>query len=103
MARLGARVALGYGRDEAAAQRGAGRDAAATASSLGADLAKEGEAEKLVARADEALSGLDVLVANHGIWKRAPIESMTAAQWDETLASNLPSVRACAARRRGAC
>ncbi|HEY8232554.1 MAG TPA: SDR family NAD(P)-dependent oxidoreductase [Vicinamibacteria bacterium] len=93
MTRLGARVALGYGRDEAAAREAL----AATGGDgvvLGADLAKEGEAEKLVARADEALSGLDVLVANHGIWKRAPIESMTAAQWDEMLVTNLSSVRA---------
>jgi 3-oxoacyl-[acyl-carrier protein] reductase len=93
MTRLGARVALGYGRDEAAAREAL----AATGGDgvvLGADLAKEGEAEKLVSRADEALSGLDVLVANHGIWKRAPIESMTAAQWDEMLVTNLSSVRA---------
>jgi 3-oxoacyl-[acyl-carrier protein] reductase len=93
MTRLGARVALGYGRDEKAAREAL----AATGGDgvvLGADLEKEGEAEKLVARADQALSGLDVLVANHGIWKRAPIESMTAAQWDEMLVTNLSSVRA---------
>jgi len=93
MTRLGARVALGYGRDEKAAREAL----AATGGDgvvLGADLEKEGEAEKLVARADQALSGLDVLVANHGIWKSAPIESMTAAQWDEMLVTNLSSVRA---------
>jgi len=47
-----------------------------------------------VARAEEALGPLDVLVANHGIWKRAAIESMTAAEWNETLCTNLGSVRA---------
>jgi 3-oxoacyl-[acyl-carrier protein] reductase len=93
MTRLGARVALGYGRDEKAAREAL----AATGGDgfvLGADLEKEGEAEKLVARADQALSGLDVLVANHGIWKRAAIESMSAEQWDEMLDTNVGAVRA---------
>jgi 3-oxoacyl-[acyl-carrier protein] reductase len=93
MARLGARVGVGYGRDEAAAR--ATLDQAGDAGVvLGADLAVDGEAERLVARAEQALGPLDILVANHGIWKRAPIESMTAAQWDEMLCTNLSSVRA---------
>jgi 3-oxoacyl-[acyl-carrier protein] reductase len=93
MARLGARVAVAYGRDEAAAR--ATLDAAGGQGVvLGADLALAGEPERLVARAEEALGPLDVLVANHGIWKRAPIDSMTAAQWDEMLVTNLSSVRA---------
>jgi 3-oxoacyl-[acyl-carrier protein] reductase len=63
---------------------------------LGADLARDGEAERLVARAEEALGPLDVLVANHGIWKRAPIDAMSGAEWDEMLDTNLGSVRALA-------
>ena len=93
MARLGARVAVGYGRDDAAARRRSGRWAEPGVV-LGADLAKRGEAERLVARAEEALGPLDVLVANHGIWKRAAIESMSAEQWDEMLDVNLGAVRA---------
>ena len=93
MARLGARVAVAYGRDEAAA-RATLDQAGGAGVVLGADLAVDGEAERLVARAEEALGPLDILVANHGIWKRAPIESMTAAQWDEMLRTNLSSVRA---------
>ena len=93
MARLGARVAVGYGRDEAAAKETLAQTGGAGVV-LGADLAKSGEAERLVARAEEALGPLDVLVANHGIWKRAPIDSMSAAQWDEMLATNLTAVRA---------
>ncbi len=96
LARLGARVAVAYARDEAAA-RATLDDAGGGGVVLGCDLAAPGEPERLVARAEEALGPLDVLVANHGIWKRAPIESMTDAQWDETLRTNLGSVRALAA------
>ncbi len=94
-ARLGARVAVGYARDEAAA----GSTVAELA--LAADLAIAGEAAGLVARAEEALGPLDVVVLNHGIWKRAPIVSMTDAEWDEMLRVNLSSVReACAEAAR---
>jgi 3-oxoacyl-[acyl-carrier protein] reductase len=93
MARLGARVAVAYGRDEAAATETLGQMGGAGVV-LGADLAKPGEAERLVARAEEALGPLDVLVANHGIWKRAAIESMSTEQWDEMLDTNLGAVRA---------
>ena len=93
LARLGARVAVAYARDAAAA-RATLREAGGAGVVLGCDLAVDGDPERLVARAEEALGPLDVLVANHGIWKRAPIESMTAAQWDEMLRTNLGSVRA---------
>ena len=32
---------------------------------------------------------LDVVVVSHGIWKRAPIASMTPDEWNETLQVNL--------------
>src|SRR5262249_32194552 len=38
---------------------------------------------------------LDILVANAGIWKRAPIERMTSRQWQEMLRVNLDSIYAC--------
>jgi 3-oxoacyl-[acyl-carrier protein] reductase len=94
--RLGARVAVAYARDEASARQAVEEVQAAgsTAVALGADLALDGEAERLVARAEEALGPLDVLVANHGIWKRAPIDTMTPVEWDEMLRVNLTSVQA---------
>lgn len=93
--RLGARVVVAYSRDEAAAREVVAEVEAAgsAAVALRADLAADGEAERLVARAEEALGALDILVANHGIWKRAPIDTMTPAQWDEMLRTNLTSVR----------
>jgi 3-oxoacyl-[acyl-carrier protein] reductase len=94
--RLGAKVALAYARDERAAREAAAEVEAAgsTAVALRADLATDGEAERLVAAAEGALGPLDVLVANHGIWKRAAIDAMTAAEWDEMVRTNLGSVRA---------
>jgi 3-oxoacyl-[acyl-carrier protein] reductase len=94
--RLGARVAVAWAQDEAAARdvvrslRAGGTDAVA----LGADLSQDGEAERLVRDAEEALGPLDILVVNHGIWRRAPIETMTSQEWDETLTVNLGSARA---------
>ncbi|MGE5126994.1 MAG: SDR family NAD(P)-dependent oxidoreductase [Betaproteobacteria bacterium] len=102
-ARLGAQVALAYAHDEAAARDTLRQVEAAgsRAVTLQADLASAGEAERLVARAEEALGPLDTLVLNHGIWKRAPIATMTAAEWEETLRVNLTSVRdACAEAAR---
>jgi len=93
--RLGARVAVAYGHDAEAARdtverlRAAGADAFA----LEADLARGGESERLVREAERVLGSLDILVVNHGIWKRAPIEEMTPEQWDETLSVNLSSAR----------
>jgi len=94
--RLGARVAVAYVRDGAAAREAVAdvEAAGSSAVALQADLAVEGEAERLVARAEDALGPLDVLVASHGIWKRAPIDTMTPSEWDEMLRVNLGSVAA---------
>jgi 3-oxoacyl-[acyl-carrier protein] reductase len=89
--RLGARVAVNYRADEAAARETVAAVVAegAQAVALRADLARPEEADRLVAEAERALGPLDVLVANHGIWKRASLEDMTPEQWEETLQVNL--------------
>jgi 3-oxoacyl-[acyl-carrier protein] reductase len=94
--RLGAKVAVAYARDEKAAREVVAEieRAGSKAVALRADLARDKEAERLLEKAEKALGPLDVLVASHGIWKRAPIDTMTAAQWDETVRTNLTSVRA---------
>jgi 3-oxoacyl-[acyl-carrier protein] reductase len=93
--RLGARVAIAYESDEAAAGAVLAelQSCGTAAVTLQADLAVPGEAERLVARAEAELGALDIVVLNHGIWRRAPIESMSAQEWDETLRVNLSSVR----------
>jgi len=89
--RLGARVAVAYRRDAEAADATAAaiRKAGGEASSLQADLADPDAAKALVDQAAARLGRLDVVVVNQGIWKRAPIETMTTAEWRETLAVNL--------------
>jgi 3-oxoacyl-[acyl-carrier protein] reductase len=92
---LGARVAVAYAHDDAAARetvadvQKAGTDAIA----LKADLGDSGGPERVVQEAEDGLGPLDILVVNHGIWKRAPIASMTGEEWDETLRVNLGSAR----------
>jgi 3-oxoacyl-[acyl-carrier protein] reductase len=96
--RLGARVAVNYVRDEAAALetvaaiRGAGGEAFAAR----ADVSDSAEAGHLVDETVSRFGSLDVLVANHGIWKRASIEAMSPEQWDETLRVNLGGIYAVA-------
>ncbi len=94
--RLGARVAVAYAHDQVAAKETVAvvREAGAEAVALEADLATSGEAERIVRETEDTLGPLDILVVNHGIWKPAPIESMTAEQWDETLRVNLWAARA---------
>jgi 3-oxoacyl-[acyl-carrier protein] reductase len=94
--RLGASVAVAYAREAEAANETVGllQAAGSRAVAIAADLAVEGAAERLLARAEEALGPVDALVVNHGIWKRSPIEAMTAGQWDEMLCVNLTSARA---------
>jgi 3-oxoacyl-[acyl-carrier protein] reductase len=89
--RLGARVAIAYARDEAAARQvvGALRAAGTDTFAARADLSDHDQAGALVAQARDRFGGLDVVVVNHGIWKRASIDAMTPAQWDETLSVNL--------------
>jgi NAD(P)-dependent dehydrogenase (short-subunit alcohol dehydrogenase family) len=91
LARLGARVAIGYVGDADAAARALDEirrwDSSATAHR--ADLSDDAAAAGLVDETVAALGGLDVLVANHGVWKRAPLSDAAPADWDETLGINL--------------
>jgi len=89
--RLGARLAVNYVRDEAAARETveAVRAAGGEAFAARANVAEPDAARRLVAETVERLGALDTLVVNHGIWKRASIDAMTPEQWDETLRVNL--------------
>jgi 3-oxoacyl-[acyl-carrier protein] reductase len=102
--RLGAAVTVHYKADASGAagvvrgiDAGGGRAVA-----VAADLAVWDEGERLVATSEEALGPLDVVVLNHGIWRGAAIDRMTASEYDEMLDSNLRgvfSVAGAAARR----
>jgi 3-oxoacyl-[acyl-carrier protein] reductase len=61
------------------------------------DVSSRSQVAKLVRNAVDRFGGLDVLVANAGIWKAAAIETMTEHQWRETIRINLDSIYACCA------
>lgn len=55
-----------------------------------ADISNPSEMERAIDKTVRALGGLDVVFANagvNGVW--APIDSITAEEWDETIAVNL--------------
>ncbi len=68
------------------------------------DLTDPAGVEALFGRADRELGGLDILVANAGVWpvEDAPIADMSDAQWRRTMGVNLDAVFYCvrAAARR---
>lgn len=111
LARAGARVAIGYRRDGAAARqvvdriRGLGGEALA----LRGDLGDAAACRDLVRTAVDKWGRLDALVLNAGVWTEGPVERMSDATWRETMRANLDScfylcraaVRPLARRRGG--
>jgi 3-oxoacyl-[acyl-carrier protein] reductase len=91
LGRLGARVAVNYVRDVAAAEATAAevRQGGAIAVALRADVSLPAAADALVGETVSRLGGLDVLVVNHGIWKHAPLADLTPEEWEETRRVNL--------------
>ncbi|MEZ5346336.1 MAG: 3-oxoacyl-ACP reductase family protein [Pyrinomonadaceae bacterium] len=59
------------------------------AAAFQADVAKVYEAEALVNKAIEEFGGLDILVANAGIWEGAPVNEMSEELWDRVIDANL--------------
>jgi 3-oxoacyl-[acyl-carrier protein] reductase len=65
-----------------------------TAVAHASDIASVDGAESLVARAADALGGIDFFVGSAGIWAPddVPLEQMTDQQWRRTMAENVDSV-----------
>jgi 3-oxoacyl-[acyl-carrier protein] reductase len=98
LAEAGARgLVINYNRDENAALRTARQCEQLGAEILlaRADVSRVRAVEKMVRATVERFGSLDILVANAGIWKEAPIEAMTEGEWDETINLNLKSIYAC--------
>jgi 3-oxoacyl-[acyl-carrier protein] reductase len=89
----GAKVMFNYqsARTQAEALAAELGDSCAT---VACDLNGLGTARDLVDETVKRFGGLDILVANHGIWPPSdePIDRMTDVQWRTTLAVNLDSV-----------
>ncbi len=89
--RKGADVAIHYFHSEHGARQTAveGEAMGRKAPLLQADLSDAAEAERLAARAAEALGGLDVLVNSAAVMERRPLADIGPADWDRTLNLNL--------------
>jgi 3-oxoacyl-[acyl-carrier protein] reductase len=84
----GSRVAIHYHTNRAPAEALADE---LSCIALQADLTQEEEAERLIPAARDALGGLDVCVANAGIWagKEVPLWQMPLDRWRTIIDGNL--------------
>lgn len=91
LADAGADVAVTYATHAADAERAASavRDRGRGAAVLQGDLTDPAVPAALVARAEETLGAVDVLVANAGRGHRSGYEELGVDDWDATLAVNL--------------
>ncbi|MEO6420526.1 MAG: SDR family oxidoreductase [Polyangiaceae bacterium] len=89
--KLGGNVAVHYHLDRPGAEDVAKeiRDGGGQAEAIAANLSVWGEGELLVSGAEARLGPIDVVVINHGIWKGAPIDAMTGADYDEMIDANV--------------
>ena len=87
LARLGAAVGFTFAAraDEA---RAVERDAG-TARAWRVDVRDPDQMARFVEEAEAEWGGIDILIANAGIWKGAAIEKMTVEEWRETIDVNL--------------
>lgn len=90
LAAAGARVAVNYARDEAAAASAVGqiRRAGGEARAFGADIADPEAARGLVAATLAAWGRLDILINNAGVWPENPAGSGDVEAWDRAFAIN---------------
>ena len=104
----GASSGIGFGVAEELAARGAAvvinyhshaepaealteqiKGAGGRAIAVGADVSDEGDVARLFEAAGQAFGRVDVLVANSGMQKDAPVAEMTVAQWRDVIDVNL--------------
>jgi NAD(P)-dependent dehydrogenase (short-subunit alcohol dehydrogenase family) len=98
LAARGADIVLGYARSREDAEQGARavRAAGRRAAVLQADLSEPAGCQALVSRAAEAFGRLDVLINMASVYRRQPLNEMTAADWDGTLNVDLRGSFLCA-------
>ncbi len=103
LAQMGATVCVHYNTDREGADRIVDEIVAAKGKAyrLRADLADWDAGLDLVAKAEAEAGPLDHVIINHGIWMEAAIDTMSEAQYDETMNANVRgafSVASAAAR-----
>ncbi len=90
----GAKVVFSYQKARSQAEALAKECGAASCHAIASNLDSPDSARVLVAEAAKHFGGLDILVANHGVWpaQDVAIDKMTDEQWRSTLAINLDAV-----------
>lgn len=98
LAASGAAVVINYHSQPEPAQKLAEEIIAAggQAISVGADVSDEQDVEKLFAETLKAFGRVDILVANSGLQKDAPIADMTLKDWNTVINVNLTGQFLCA-------
>ena len=96
LAAAGANVMVGYRSREADAKAVAGEAAAQgiSAATHASDIATQSGAEGLVDATVRALGGIDIFVANAGIWpaEDVSLDAMDPERWHRTIRENLDSI-----------
>jgi len=71
------------------------REAGGSAMAVVADVTDLASLESMVRTTEQKFGGLDILVNNAGIWKGSPVDEMTDAEWEETMAINMTGTFFC--------
>lgn len=98
LGRAGAAVAVNYLDQKDAAERMCARlhDAGARAIPLEGDVSSEQDIERMFRAAVREFGGIDILIGNAGIEKRAMIADMSLDDWSRVIAVNLTGQFLCA-------
>lgn len=90
-AEVGMNVVINYERDERAASEAvrAAEKHGVGASAVAADVRSIAGAEALAREAIDRFGRLDVVVCNAGVWRGAPVESISEELWDDVIDINL--------------
>lgn len=91
LAEAGAKVVVNYveHRDQAERTVYEARALGAEAFAVRGDVSHNQQAERICEAALDRFGQIDLLVANAGVWRGAPIEQMQERLWDEVIAANL--------------
>ncbi|MBV8189059.1 MAG: 3-oxoacyl-ACP reductase FabG [Alphaproteobacteria bacterium] len=97
LADAGAAVAVNYLQQEAAAQEVLQQigKAGGRAMAIGADVSQAADVARMVVAVEAALGPVDILVNNAGLALMRTVDTLTEADFDQTIAVNLKSVFLC--------
>jgi 3-oxoacyl-[acyl-carrier protein] reductase len=96
-AEAGASLVLNYFNHESEALQVAlaARSKGVEVATVRADVSRTDDVRHLFAAAESEFGGIDILVANAGIWTQSPIDELDEQTWDRTLDVNLKGVYSC--------